>query len=236
MERKFTLIELLVVIAIIAILAAILLPALNQARARGQATKCTSNLKNLGNAAQFYSDAARGMLPPIRRSDAWTNLWYTDEQNIDYIRYLIGDRSIPGWLMWVPERYLCPMVGSYANKKIDTHDGYYGWVRLSFYGMNTTDPLELPGFLGHVMTRVVSPSSKLFHLETNNPGAAADGNEGQWAVTRVDAALSPTAKQVTYAHGGRANVLFFDGRVTGVDYQTLYGTYHINKNWEPYAK
>ena len=88
MRRKFTLIELLVVIAIIAILAAMLLPALSKAREKARAISCTNNMKTIMTGALIYTDDNDGWIlaASIQPNTDSHGLWYAklnEGYNID---------------------------------------------------------------------------------------------------------------------------------------------------------
>jgi prepilin-type N-terminal cleavage/methylation domain-containing protein len=91
-SRAFTLIELLVVIAIIAILAAMLLPALSSAKTKAQKVACMNNLKQLQTAWIMYNGENNGNIPPCEPFDPVT---FTINQNA-WVRGVAAILSPPG--------------------------------------------------------------------------------------------------------------------------------------------
>lgn len=146
MRKYFTLIELLTVIAIIAILASLLLPALNNAKEMGRRTICTSNLKQLGIAIGFYVDDYNSYYP-LGRSGAWQNLLcaqYIPQSHVNAIKENFKPAKQPS-LFICPTDYLVHRIA--YNGGLDYYPGwlYYGGYRGS-YGFNChLFPTTLPG-------------------------------------------------------------------------------------------
>lgn len=115
MRRGFTLVELLTVVATIAILAALLLPALSRAKVQARQTVCLANLRQLGAAWIMYKDDSGGKLAesyPVSNPDAWVQGNMTnasDAVNPDLLR---AGKLYP--YVQKPDVYHCPGDGGKA--------------------------------------------------------------------------------------------------------------------------
>jgi prepilin-type N-terminal cleavage/methylation domain-containing protein/prepilin-type processing-associated H-X9-DG protein len=215
-QSAFTLIELLVVIAIIAILAAMLLPALQQARGRGQSIKCLNHLKSLGTASLQYMTDYQDYIPHGKN--------YNDG-NENYKGY--GGKVLHPWFIRIgpylgykPKNYYefedttdkNKVVYCNVNEPPVSGKGPFNTYSISQYFVEgITGRYSIPeigGLKNPKITHIPRPSSKYFIMD---------------AVYDIPHRFNPqdTPCRIARRHNNGGNVMTLDGRALGVTYSKL---------------
>ena len=185
-KNFFTLIELLIVIAIIAILAAMLLPALQNSKAMAKKSSCSNNLKQMSLAAIMYCNHYNGYFPAFNANGTPT-FW---------AEYLYKEKMI------VPKSAECPTIQKSRVKENDPSSWFYT------YGVFFNGPFSYGKVPYHAITKKHRPSTTGF--------IADSGAKNKEYMTYIVSSWSGQSYYLTLRHGKHANVAMMDGHVEAV--------------------
>ena len=218
--RKFTLIELLVVVAIIGILASLLMPSLQKARAAAMLKVCMSNQRQIGIASQMYAQTYDGRFVGDFNNEGTSNMFFASK----YLAF-ITDAAYEGPLNYsdMSDRfrevgaYQCPSAKldvalDYTVNSIDTE--HYNTNPGSYKGVWAHNPATFPKSLNEVG----------YLVEVNNQRAYDQGdNYHLWDIFSPDkftfdesggtnsASNSRSFHYLDQQHLGKMNMTYFDG-------------------------
>ncbi len=198
-RKNFTLIELLVVIAIIAILAAMLLPALNRARDKARAAQCVSNLKQQGTCLSLYLGDYDDRMPlgyttTATKDSAW-HIAVPANSNRPYFKELDADGDHEPRDIWT-----CP-----AAKKPAPGNIYY-----YYYTFNNT----LSGISIHKLKDAVHALDPASHNEGPSRTPVILESKGYRNVAYYNQKpYADSGNGIARRHSNNMNLLFLDGHV-----------------------